>query len=324
MAWSPRSGSSRVLKSGIKLDAVLRKIRRKIRPNFAYLGDQFRSLKIFYGNCLWIIRIFYIVSLVFSYGFISSISHKSPESADFLWPVAWLSIGDLKQFFVFVPILFFLINCATVLRPELRLLRILFSLLCLFVVAIDNSFGGINHGWHIWFWISFILIFLPSHRAIPDRSHMLTTTNIIVYIQASILATYSMAGSLKLIAGIRSLIVGEIGNFSVLGFSSLLADRMVRGSGFTVLGDFFVNNPYLAFPLFVIVIFVQTASFPIVFFPRLLRIWGLTLIGFHFGTGLLMDIYFSTHVLWLALFLLWSPFRIDQGTWRGINRSWVE
>jgi hypothetical protein len=71
-------------------------------------------------------------------------------------------------------------------------------------------------------------------------------------------------------------------------------------------------------------IFVQTFSLPVAFFPRLHRIWGLTLIGFHFGTGILMDIYFPTHILWLAVFLVCSPFRVDRGTWRGIDRNWFE
>ena len=138
------------------------------------------------------------------------------------------------------------------------------------------------------------------------------------------LLSYSMAGSLKLVAGIKSLVAGEMGNFSLLGFSSLLADRMVQGRGSTILGEFFVDNPYFGFPIFVALIFLQAFSFPVAFFPRLHRVCGLTLIGFHLGTGLLMDIFFTTHILWAALFLVCSPFRIDRGTWRGIDRNWFE
>ena len=306
------------------MQGILRTLRRTVRPNYAQPNDQFRCVDAFYGNCAWIIRFFYISSLIFSYNFISKVSHKNFENADFLWPVAWLEIDAFKGLFVAVPIIMFLANCAVVIKYELRILRILFSLFCLFVAAMDNSFGALNHGWHIWFWISFLLILLPARGAMGERGYKLATVSIIVYVQAMILLSYSMAGSLKLVAGIKSLVAGEMGNFSLLGFSSLLADRMVQGRGSTILGEFFVDNPYFGFPIFVALIFLQAFSFPVAFFPRLHRVCGLTLIGFHLGTGLLMDIFFTTHILWAALFLVCSPFRIDRGTWRGIDRNWFE
>lgn len=299
-------------------------MRRTIRPNYARKNQQFRSLEAFYVNCDWIIKFFYIVSLIFSYGFIENISRRNLDAADFLWPVAWLGIGNLRHYAVAIPILLFLVNCAAVLKYQPRTLRILFAVLCLFVSAIDNSFGGINHGWHIWFWISFIFIFLPGDRQGKDRGYKLATLSVIVYVQAAILLFYTMAGSQKLVAGVKSLIAGEMGNFSLLGFSSLLADRMVQGRGTSILGGFFVDNPYLGFPVFIALILIQTFSLPVVFIPRLQRTWGTVLIGFHLGTGLLMDIYFASHILWLALFLVCSPFRVDHGKWHRIDRNWFE
>jgi hypothetical protein len=307
------------------LNGILRDFRRKVRPNFAAKGYQFQCLNRFHDNALWIVRIFYIFSLILSYRLIAIISHRNPGSADFLWPVAWLDIATLKPAFSAIPIVLFIISATLVIWPTLRSLRALFSLLVLFTSAIDNSFGAINHGWHIWFWVSCILIFLPGHQSTLNRAYKLTTLSIIVYIQAAVLLTYSMAGTLKLLAGISSLIIGESGNFSPTGFSSLLADRMVAGSGTTVLGDFFIDNPLIAFPLFPALILIQTFSFPIALWVSLHRIWGLVLIVFHLGTGLLMDIYFETHVFWLALFLVCSPFTLDRPPWNqrtqnGLNR----
>ncbi|MDH3242575.1 MAG: hypothetical protein OEO83_18120 [Alphaproteobacteria bacterium] len=292
--------------------SALSQLRRLVRPNYAPPACQFRCLQRFHANSAWIVRFFYVASLLFSYQFINALSHRNPDQAYFLWPVKWLEIGNLKQLLVAVPIALFVINCATVFRPESRTFRALFALFALFAAAADNSFGAINHGWHIWFWISLILVFLPDRFAAADRGRRLTTLSIMVYVQASILLTYSMAGSQKLMAGIKSLIAGEAGNFSVTGFASLLADRMTQGRGTTVLGGFLVDHPGLGFPLFVFVILVQTLSFPVAFFPRLHQAWGLLLIGFHLGTGLLMDIYFPTHVLWLALFLVCSPFFVSR------------
>jgi hypothetical protein len=226
------------------LERILRSLRRTARPNYAHLNDQFRCLDVFYGNSAWIIRIFYIVSLTFSYTLIGTISHKNPDTAVFLWPVAWLDIGGLKDLFVTIPIILFLVNCAAVIKYEVRILRILFSLFCLFVAAIDNSFGAVSHGWHIWFWISFILIFLPSRRAMGERGFKLATLSIVVYVQATILLFYSMAGSLKLMAGVRSLVAGEMGNFSVLGFSSLCS----RGGARPSPGNFSWTTPISGFP----------------------------------------------------------------------------
>lgn len=296
-----------------ELDSALSQVRRLLRPNYATWGSQFRYLEKFHADSSWIIRFFYIASLLLSYSLINSLSHKNPSEAYFLWPIKWLEIGNLKQLWMILPIGLFVISCAVVLKTESRTLRAAFALFLLFTTAAGNSFGAINHGWHIWFWISFILVFLPNRFTEPDRSRMLTTLSIIVYVQASILLTYSMAGSLKLIAGIKSLIAGEVGNFSVVGFASLLADRMTQGRGTTVLGGFFVDHPGLGFPLFVVLILIQTLSFPVAFFPRLHQAWGLILICFHLGTGLLMDIYFGTHILWLALFLVCSPFCVSRG-----------
>ena len=291
------------------MGSALSQLRRRVRPNYAPPGCRFACLQRFHAHSAWIVRFFYVASLLFSYRFIRILSHRDPDQAYFLWPLKWLEIGNLKQLLVAVPIALFLINCAVVFKPESRTFRGLFALFALFAAAADNSFGAINHGWHIWFWISFILIFLPDRFTAADTGRRLATLSIIVYVQASILLTYSMAGSQKLMAGIKSLIAGEMGNFSVMGFSSLLADRMTQGRGTSVLGRFFVDHPGLGFPLFVVLILVQTISFPVAFVPRLHLAWGLTLIGFHLGTGLLMDIYFPTHILWLALFLVCSPFR---------------
>ncbi len=306
------------------MQRMIRDLRRKVRPNYALPGGQFEAVHRFYADCTWIIRGFYLVGLIFSYGLIAAISHKDPANADFLWPVAWLNIGGLHNYMVSVPIILFAVNIAVVLRPELRATRALFAVFCLFSSAIDISFGAINHGWHIWIWISVMMIFLPGHRGVPGRARKLTALSVMVYIQAMILLFYSMAGSLKVIAGIKSLAAGEIGNISALGFSSLLADRMVQGSGVTILGDYFIAHPMVGYPFFLTLILVQTLAFPAAFIPRLHRALGLVLIGFHLGTGLLMDIYFPAHVLWLALFFVYSPFRTAPPRWRGISRAWFE
>lgn len=306
------------------MQGALRRLRRKLRPNYAEAGGAFRRVRTFYGNAQWTIRFFYGVSLFLSYELIASIYHRNPETADFLWPVAWLNIGGLAGYSVAVPIILFVLNCLVALKPEIRTLRILFALFCLFSAAIDNSYGAMSHGWHIWLWLAVILVFLPGRGRSDDRARRLTTLSVMVYAQAAILLTYSMAGSLKLIAGFKALIAGESGNFSVTGFATLLADRMVRGSGESILGGVVVEYPELGYVIFLFVILAQTISILIAVHPRLHRAWGLLLIFFHLGTALLMDIYFPTHVLWLALFLVFSPFRLDRGRWRGIDRDWFE
>ena len=285
-------------------------MRRTMRPHYAPPASQFRHLSIFHTRSVWLVRMFYVVSVAYSYNFIGNIFHKDPDAAYFLWPVAWLEVGNLKQYMVAIPIVLFLVNCALMVDHGSRALRILFSALCLFAAAIDNSYGAINHGWHEWFWISFLLIFLPSRKAMDTRSYQLATVSNLVYVQTMLMLFYTMAGSAKLIAGLEALATGQGGNFAPLGFASLIAERMLHGHGETILGWIFLDWPYLGFPLFSLLILIQSASIIVAFIPRLHRIWGLLLIMFHFGTALLMDIYFPSHVLWLAIFLVLSPFHI--------------
>ena len=249
------------------------------------------------------------------------IYQREPDAAFFLWPVSWLEFGSLRQYMVAIPILLFLLNCVIVFNYESRLLRILFAVLCLFDAAIVNSFGAINHGLHEWFWISFILIFLPNGKTVTGRAYKLATLSTIVYVQATLLLFYSMAGSAKLLAGLEALGAGNGGNFAPLGFSSLLAKRMINGDGSTILGWFFIDYPYFGMPAFTIVILIQSVSLIITILPRMHRLWGLCLIGFHLGTVLLLSISFTTHVLWLAIFMVTSPFILERSRFHTTGQS---
>ncbi len=293
--------------------SLLRDIRRVLRPNYSVSGMTFESLNNFFYNSVWVVRLFYVSNLIFSYNFIRQVFHKDPVAAYFQWPVFWLEFGDIKQQMVLIPIALFLVNCALVIWQDSRTLRALFSLLILFVAAIDNSYGGIGHGWHMLVWISFLLIFLPTKTEHATRAQKVMTLSVIVYVQATILLFYTMAGTGKLLYGIEALLEHDAGgNFFSTLFSSLLADRMLMGHGQTILGDFLIAQPRLGQLLFIVTILAQTVSLVAAFMPRLHQFWGLILISFHFGTALLMDIYFGTHVLWLAIFFLCSPFAINR------------
>lgn len=224
-----------------------------------------------------------------------------------------MDYGQLKNYIFVVPIVMFIVNLAIVINHNFRILRALFCLLTLFAAALDLSFGAINHPWHMWIWISFIFVFLPNPESMSERAFKLSTVSTIVYVQAMLLLFYTMAGAGKFKAGIAALIAGTSGNFSLTGFASLLADRMLQGHGSTILGWVFVDWPYLGFLPFTAIIILQAISVFVAFIPRLHRIWGLMLILFHFGTALLMDIYFPTHVAWMAIFFVFSPFYTGYG-----------
>lgn len=302
--------------------AILSDLRRVLRPNYCAKGEAFENLNRFFDNSIWVVRLFYVASLAITYRSIYTTSLRDPGAAYFQWPVYWLEIGDIKQQMVLIPIALFLVNCMLVIWQGSRLLRALFSLLLLFVAAIGNSYGGIGHGWHLMIWISLLLVFLPTTSEDVTRAQKVMTLSVIVYVQTTILLSYSMAGTGKLLYGFQSLFQGHAGgNFSPDGFASLLADRMIIGLGQDIFGDFMVGQPQLGRALFIFTILCQTASLAVAFLPRLHRLWGLILISFHLGTALLMGIYFGTHVLWLAIFLVCSPFAIDRPMLRVFGRK---
>ena len=86
--------------------------------------------------------------------------------------------------------------------------------------------------------------------------------------------------------------------------------------GESIFGPILVNNPWVGWPIHLLVIYVEVVAILIIFRPELHRVWGVMLVLFHVGTFLpsrppaaaLLGIPFSRHMIVLALLFLLSPF----------------
>ncbi|MEM1195376.1 MAG: hypothetical protein AAGH57_04680 [Pseudomonadota bacterium] len=229
------------------------------------------------------------------------------------WPIMWaeglpiLAVVDVLS-----------VSCACFAglafwKPSIIAWRIAFAMTFLMCAAVPVSLGAVNHGYHEWFWVAFVFIFLPS-GATKNASRPVKMSYLMTFstIQCLILMFYTMAGTWKVLAGIKSLVAGVPGNFSPHSLSWTLANRMAQTNTEPLLGPFMVDNPLLGLPAFWFLMYAQVASVFVAFRPSLHRAWAIALIAFHTGTFLLMEIPFPTHIAILALLFLVSPFQRED------------
>lgn len=202
-------------------------------------------------------------------------------------------------------------------KPSNLLWRVGFAVTLLACAAVPVSLGSVNHNYHEWIWLAFIFVFLPSKlEGNTSRVTKLSYCLTFAAAQGIILMFYTMAGLWKAMLGLISLIRGVPGNFSPDALAWTLADRMAQTNTEPLLGPFFVENPVIAWPMFMGIIYAQVVSIAIAFRPSLHRVWGWILIAFHTGTFVLMEIAFPTHIVILLLLLIASPFQRDNWTSR--------
>lgn len=129
--------------------------------------------------------------------------------------------------------------------PFKRVPRIFFFLGLLNFVALSNSFGKINHGWHAWLWVSFILILIPRMRhSVNESSRQFRQRTLLVFwaCQAIVLLFYSLAGGWKVAAGILQWSNGEINTFSPEALAMHTADRLIQTESQSLLGSCNLNT----------------------------------------------------------------------------------
>lgn len=281
----------------------------------------FRRIDPEFWQARYCVKFYYLVSAYLAYNLMPTL-HRLTEGSDAwepLWPVMWLpeltvsAAGWLALAFLLSSLLAFQFDSY---RPA----RALFAVLFVCVAAVPNSFGGINHGFHAWLWIGIVLVALPDIRGLAEtrRVQKMAYLATISMAQFLLLSFYSLSGLWKFSFGVTSLLAGEEGNFSPRGLALQLAHRMSQTGTSPLLADFFIDNYWLSWPMFLGLIYLQLVAVFIALRPRLHMIWGYALVGFHTGTWLLMEIPFPNHVLFLLLFFVMSPFRPRHWTVRDV------
>jgi hypothetical protein len=261
--------------------------------------------------CAQLVKIFYLISVFWVADNWSSI-HRTAASAprfDYVWPLYWamdlppLPTADTLGLLAMLAALF------AFRRPDLAIFRIAFPVLFLPFVATDASMGGMSHGHHVWFWMAVMLAFLPKP---VGRAGKLAYCLTIALAQGLMLFFYSLAGLWKTLYGLSAIVAGAEGNFSPRGLALTLADRSVQTGTEPLFVDFVIENYWLSWPMFLLIIYAQLVAIVIAVRPALHRAWGLIFVAFHTGTFFLMEISFSSHIFLVMLFLVASPFQTEN------------
>jgi hypothetical protein len=235
-----------------------------------------------------------------------------------LWPVAWLPWVPHNTGILIVLGLHLMGPLLAMLRSDLRWTRILCFLGFLEWNAFNNSFGKIGHSLHLVVLLSFLWIFLPKnwHRVAPGRDIQIRTLHGIWGAQAVILLTYTMAGLVKVVAGLYQLSTGQVSVFHPQALAWHTAQRLWQTNSSAVCGEWLVLHPWVGWPLMLGTVYLELFSFWILFRPQWQKIWAAVLILFHIGSYFTMTIIFPQNCFFLGLFFVQPLFLNRAFVWR--------
>ena len=282
-------------------------------------ADVFRSQTWRFTTAQTLVRAFYFFLLYLAIQQITELVVLTTEPFDLpVWPVAWLGRSG-TLFPAGVRALFFFYLGSNVLAaalPGWRSLRIAACLGLLEYVALKNSFGKINHSFHLPLLVSGLLVFLPAgwdlRAARAGRATRQGTLLVFWLCQAGVLLSYTMSGLGKLGGAVYQLFLGQPGAFAPGALGSHIALRLLQTHSESELGAWVIHHPWLTWPGMPTAIYLELFSFWIAFRPALQRLWAATLILFHLGTFFTMTITFPQSSFLLALLLFQSPFAAER------------
>jgi hypothetical protein len=262
----------------------------------------------------YMVRLFYAFSFLWvieqMYSWTALLDRTEIEP---LWPARWIHRFDVHSGVKVVLGLYLVSALLALAFPERRVARLLYAVGLLQFMAVLNSPTKINHNLHAWLYCAWIFALLPSGpwraiRGVIDRFRFLS---VVWLAQFTVLFAYTLTGVWKVFEATVAVRDGQVGGFHPSGFSYIVADRLLRTDAQTIIGPFFVTHELAGWLLFVGTMYLETFSVLVAFRPRLHRVWGLGLIGFHLGTQLVMGFTFNQNVALLSLLFVFSPFAPD-------------
>jgi len=228
-----------------------------------------------------------------------------------LWPIGWIAWLPTPTA-VDIICLYALASAAgAFFFIENRRWRLNAALGVLFLQALINSFGKINHSWHPWIFISIALIFLPGGhwrdyaQSDKRREHFYT---VLWGAQLLVMLIYSMSGAWKIYGIFAQWQEGVITALNPSAFAYQVANRTLQTGTVGPLSELIINVPWLGWLPYLAVIYFEMFAIVALFRPRLQKLWAGVLIGFHLGSWLTMTIAFNAQILVLGLLFWFSPF----------------
>jgi hypothetical protein len=239
-----------------------------------------------------------------------------------LWPLFWVKWIDITTALYMVISLVCLLTLLCLIYYENRWIRVGTFIGFLQFTALLNSFGKINHNFHVWLVISFIFIFLP-HKKWHSSQHSVTFKQkyLLVFATAQIffMTFYSMSGIWKIYAAIDQIQIGQTYHtFHPYAMAQQVSHRLLQTNSESILGPLVVNYPWLGTLPYLAAVYLETTAVIAVFRPSLHKFLGISFMVFHFSTWLTMSIFFNTNFILLALLFVFSPFAPPNVTLKSV------
>ena len=271
------------------------------------------------------LRIFYVFPIFWVATHLPALGPLLEDlGADYLWPVAWLHwTGPRGVWALFAAAVTVFLLAAF--RPDLRAVRwgVFFALLE--ILGLQYSFGKIHHLMHGWLYVAFIFaVFLPRSAFSPLQASRPNAAQSVLAIQAAqtmLCLTYSLAGVGKILGSVYQAFRGEITPLHPSALARHVADRLLQTYPESLLGPWMIDYGSALWPAMLATLYLQLFALVAAFRPRLHRVWGAGLIGFHLVTALSMTIDFSPNILLLALLLVASPLAPTSQRWMDILKD---
>ena len=256
---------------------------------------------------VWLVRFYYLFT---AYSITTSLSFKRVfrgTPTDPLWPVSLLmdttGVGWLANV-TFISVAGSLVALLAVTFPGALVWRFGVFLYLFLAVAVQNSYGSINHGFHFYLFISFALLFLPPRAGHPERMARKTAMACIAvfwFVQSLILLSYSLAGFWKVLYSNTEL-------FAPDGMTRILLARLMSDTRpVPPLLPLVASQEYLTQLMFLVTVYAEFFAIFALFRPHLHRPFGIVLILFHLGSDWLLGVIAPSHIVFLGLFMVFSP-----------------
>ncbi len=269
-----------------------------------------------------IVQAYYAISLFMLYrraGEMAGLGRASPE-LDALWPIKWLELTGLELGGALMAHLAIIAGLLGLVLWRWLWVRMLVSLAFLQYLGLQNSSGYLIHGFYSWFWLSVALWFLPSASLASLRATRRGRMRFLLGFAAApaiMLLFYTLSGAHKVASATAALFTDDVSGFAPQAMAVTLAWRSLETGSEPLWAAVIIDLPWLGWPLYLTVYYVELVALVILCRPRLHRAWGVLLILFHMGTFLFLDITFPEHVLINGLFLVMSPFALGLADpWR--------
>ena len=263
---------------------------------------------------------FLAIVLVPEWGDIMGRGHVEP-----LWPVFWLNDLNLRPGIAAVLIIFTVGALFAAMLPQYRWSRILAFVGVLEYWAFNNSFGKVGHSLHNIVLVSFVLIFLPAgwHES-EQRQRIIKQRTLLIFwaAQCTVMLTYTMAGFIKIVGGLRQMLQGQPNMFLPDSLARQVADRLLQTGSQSWYGGWLINHIWVGWPLMLGTVYLELFALQTVFRPRLQPAFVIGLVLFHLSSFFTMTIIFPQNCFLLFLFFAGMPLSRGTWTWKGFWLDW--